>query len=233
MPKHSTLGDNAEIYQPRKKQTEKEKLHDLPFKKKATYLWEYYRTHAFIFIAVIALTSYIIYTIVTPKVETKFYAAIINSAIDTQVLTDYGADFSKHLQLDPKKEEIILNSSFYFSGEADFNLRQALATFIATSEVDVIIAPESEFASFAANGFMNKLSDQLPTDLYASMTDRFYFSDVVEDPESNAYGIYLSDCGLFKDYTNIKDPYILGILVNAPNKNNTIEFIRYLFELYP
>lgn len=232
MSKQTRLGDSAEIYQPRRKLTEKEKLRDLPFKKKASYLWDYYRIHAIVFIAVIALTSYIIYTIVTPKVETKFYAAIINNTINEQVLMDYEANFSKHLQLDPTKEAVDFNSNFYFNNDT-YNTRQVLSAYIATSEIDVIIAPESEFASYAKSGFMDKLSDQLPTDLYSSMTDRFYFSEVENDSESSAYGIFLTDSELFKNNTIDKDPFILGIITNSKHKENAVEFIRYLFQLYP
>jgi hypothetical protein len=69
MPKQSRLGDNAEIYQPRKNQSEKEKLSDMPFKKRVDYLWEYYRAPAFVIIVAAALVIYIIYTIFSPKAK--------------------------------------------------------------------------------------------------------------------------------------------------------------------
>jgi len=131
MPKHTVLGDSAEIYQPRKKQSEKEKLREMPFKKRFAYLWEYYKIHAFVFIAVVALISYIIYLIVTPKVEAKFYAALINNSISEQVLTDYQNDFSEHLNLDPKTERVDFNSTFYFNEASDYNTRQVFSTYIA------------------------------------------------------------------------------------------------------
>ena len=112
-------------------------------------------------------------------------------------------------------------------------MKQALTTFVAAAEVDVIIAPESEFESYAKLGFFDKLSDQLPTDLYSLLTDYFYISQLQEDPEKSVYGIYLSDTDLFKENANNTDPYIIGIVGNSKHKQNSIEFIRYLFHLYP
>jgi hypothetical protein len=233
MPKQTKLGENAEIYQPRKKQTEREKLRELPTKKKITYLWEYYRVPAFVVIASVALISYIIYIMVSPKVETKLYAAIIDNTVNEQTLTEYQTAFAKHLNLDPKKEAVNFNSNFYFNGADEVTSRQVLTTYIAAKEVDVIIAPESEFKNFAYYGYLDKLSNSLPTDLYSSMTNRFYISDSQDDKEKNAYGIYLTDSDLFKNNTDNSDPYVLGIVVNSNYKDNAVEFIRYLFHLFP
>jgi len=231
MPKQTTLGDNAEIYQPRKELTEKEKLRDMPFKKRVAYLWEYYRLHAFIAIAAIAFVSYIIYGIVTPDVVTKFYAAIVNSPIDPKEFDTVKTDFEKQLQLDPKTEDVMLNSNFYFqSPEDNMQMQQALVTYIATGQVDVIIAPESYIQNYASKGFLCKLSDQLPTDLYSSLTNDFYLSSTEDDPEKNVYGIYMKNSDLYKNHDNSKDPYVLGILANTKHTDNSIEFIHYLFK---
>lgn len=231
MPKQTRLDENAVIYQPRKELTEKEKLKDMKFSDKLNYLWEYYKIHAAAAIAVIALVSYIIYQVVTPDVKPQFYAAIINSAVNPDTMIQYKTDFAEYLQLDPKRQSVDLNDTFYFSTDNQYvsEMQQVLTTYMAAGQVDVIIAPESVFQSFADNGIMAKLSDELPTDVYSSLTDNFYISATAEDPEKNAYGIYLTDSNLFKDVTYNGEPYILGIVPNYPHVDNTIEFIKYLF----
>lgn len=237
MPRKTILDDNAEIYQIRKQKTEKEKLRELPPKERFHYLWEYYRFHALGVIAGIALIIYVIYQIVTPKVEIKFYAAWISNTINDDIIEEVQTDFGKHLQLDPELEEVIFNTSLYLSSSSDYevNSRLALNTYVAASEVDVMIAPESQFKGYAHNGFMDDLSDQLPTDLYSSLTDDFFISDTEEDPKKSVYGIYLTDTELFRDHavTDPSDPYVLGIIANGKHKENSIEFLRYLFKLYP
>lgn len=232
MPKQTKLDEHAVIYQPRKALSEKEKLNDMSFHDKLNYLWEYYRIHAAIAVGVIALIIYIIYEIVTPDVKSQFYAAIIDSTIDTKVMQEYSDTFGKYLELDPKTQSVEFNDQFYFSSESDYaaSLQQVLATHIAANEVDVIIAPESEFANYVTYGYFAKLSDELPTDIYSSLTDSFYISSTEEDSTKNAYGIYLTDSNLFKDLKYNGDPYVLGIVANYPHEENTVEFINYLFK---
>ncbi|MBH1940457.1 hypothetical protein I5677_06040 [Mobilitalea sibirica] len=232
MPKQTRLSEDAEIYQINKDKNEKERFRDLSFKKKISYLWEYYRLHALFTIIIFGFLGYTIYTISKPNIEAKLYTAIINNTIDDVILDEYKAEFTDLLQLDPEKEEVIINSKFYFNGSYDYamNMRQILVTYTHAQEIDIIIAPKSEFEGYAYNGFFYKLSDQLPTDLYSMLTDQFYLSDMEDDPQENVYGIYLTESDLFQNHAVNNDPYILGIVGNSKNRENAIEFIRFLFE---
>lgn len=230
MPKQTKLDEQAVIYQPRKQQTEKEKLRDMTFKDKLAYLYEYYKIHAAVAVAAIALIIYFIYEITTPDINPAFYAAIINSAVDPTKLDEYSTDFSEYLQLNPKRESVDLNDTFYMTNDSMTNSSQILTTYIAAKEVDVIIAPESDFKNYAYYGYCANLSDELPTDIYSSLTNNFYVSDTEEDTDKVAYGIYLSDTDLFNGATYNSEPYVLGIVSNYPHEDQTIEFIRYLFK---
>lgn len=234
MPKQTRLGDNAEIYQRRVEKSEREKLSEMPFKKKVSYLWEYYKYHAFVSVAVIAFLVYIIVEIVTPDIKTILYAAVINNPVDATVIDEFKADFSEQLQLDPKREEVDINTQFYYTGDNEYtmSLKQVLVTYVAAQEVDIIIAPESEYYTYAYNGFLAPLSDQLPSDLYSFLADYFYLSSMTDDPQEDVYGIYINDTGfLGNSLIDISgDPYVLGMVANSTHKENTIEFIRYLFK---
>ncbi|HHX11936.1 MAG TPA: hypothetical protein GX731_03880 [Clostridiales bacterium] len=238
MAKKSVLDDNAEIYKIKKKKTEKEKLKDLSPKGRITYLWEYYRFHALGVILALAIIFYIVYGIANPDAETIFYAALINNTIDKEAIDEVSKEFSDALQLNPDTESIMFNTSLYFGNELEYNVsnatsRQVLATYVAAQEVDVIIAPESEFKSYAYNGYFDRISSQLPTDLYTKLSDYFYFSDQEDDPKKNVYGIYLTDTELYTNHAVNADPYILGIVANSEHKGNSIEFLRYLFDIHP
>lgn len=233
MPKQTVLNEDAEIYKPRKNMTEKEKLKNMPFKERLPYLWEYYKFHAIVTIAVIGLLVYTIIQIFTPDIETQFYAAIINNSISEDLWSQYAEDFSSHLELNPKKERVEINPTYYFNGAPEYalSMQQVFTTRIAVKEIDVVIAPESLFKDYAYNGYFTKLTEQLPTDIYSSLTDYFYLSNTDEDLDSkDVYGIYLSDTDLFKKNAINDDPYILGIVANYQHKENTAEFVRYLFQ---
>lgn len=232
MPRQTKLDDDAQIYNPLEQQTEKEKLKDMNFKQKLEYLWEYYRIHALAVVAIIALVIYIIYGILNPGVSTKFYAALINSPINPEVIDEYEKDFTGYLELDPNRENVVLNDTFNFNVDVTYtaNVKQTLQAYVAAAEVDVIIAPEKEFSEYASYGAVIKLSDQLPTDLYSSLTDHFFISATEDDPEKSAYGIYINDTKLYAENSVTKDPYIIGIVANSKHKDKAIEFIRFLLE---
>lgn len=231
MPKQTKLGDDAYFYQTHKKQTEKEKLREMNFKGKVNYLLEYYKLHALAIVIVIALIIYFIYTLFNPTVVPRFYAAMINNTIDNTVLKQYSDDFSEKLSLNPKRETVLFNTNFSFGTDDSYSasMKTALIAYIQAKEVDVIIAPEAIFYEYAYSGIFRELSDQLPTDIYSSLTDKFYLSDTEENKEKKVYGIYVTDTKLYKDHSLSTEPYILGILANSPNTENTIKFIRYLF----
>lgn len=235
MPKQTRLDESANIYQHKEIMSEKDKLRDMSTKEKFHYLWEYYRYQGLLILLSISLIIYIIYKIVTPNVETRFYAAFVNNTINPDLLEDYQQDFHGHLKLDPELEEVFFNNTFYLGSPTEYSMtmRQALYTYVAAKEIDVIIAPEDEFIQMTHNALFEDLSDQLPTDLYSSLTNHFYISSNSEDPVERVYGIYLTETDLYKNNTNTTTPYIIGIVANSNYKENSVEFIRYLFNIFP
>lgn len=233
MPKQTKLNDSAEIYQQRVVQSEKEKLKDMPFNKKVGYLWEYYRLHALFTIIGIAIVAYVVYEIVTPDIEKRLYAAVIDNPVDPEVLEDFTAQYTEFLQLDTEKEEVIINPQFYFAADGEYamNMRQVLVTYVAAQDVDIIIAPKAEFESYSYYGYMYSLSDLLPTDLYSRLSDYFYIGTQEDNPEEKVYGINLKNAALFKDNERVTEdsPYILGVIGNSRHTEDSVEFIRYLF----
>ncbi|NLK75785.1 MAG: hypothetical protein GX288_10935 [Clostridiales bacterium] len=240
MRKQTRLDESANIYQHREMKSEKEKLREMSWRDRVSYLWDYYRVHGLVIVLSISLIVYIFYKLITPDIETRFYAAFINSPINPDSLKEYQTEFHEHLNLDPELEEVFFNDSFYFGSPSEYSIamRQALQVYVANKEIDVIIAPESEFQSLNYIGFFDDLSDQLPTDLYSALTNSFYIASNQDDidanqanPEKRVYGIYLTDLDLYSAYT--KDPYIIGIVANSNYKHNSVEYIRYLFNIFP
>lgn len=234
MPKKTRLDDDAAIYQQRDNRTEKVKLRDMPWDKRISHLWEYYKYHAILTIVFVAFVSYTIYSFVKPKVEIKLYTAIINNTIQPQIWDDYQSTLIEYLDLNPKTEKVVLNYSFYFNSTPDYeaNMRQAFGVYTAASEIDVVIAPLSEFSAYVEYGFFAPLSEQLPTDLYSSLTDRYYISGTEDDPKPTAYGIYIEDTKIYREHSlpTDDDPVLMGILINSLHKENSVEFIRCIFD---
>lgn len=233
MPKNTRLDEDAAIYQERDNRTEKEKLRDMPWKARISHLWEYYRYHALFFIVLGIFLSYTIYSFMKPKIDTKLFTIIINNTIDPQIWDEYQLTLAEHLELDPELEDVVLNYSFYYNGTPDYesNMRQAFTIYAGASEIDVVIAPLSEFADYVEYGFFTPLSEQLPTDLYSSLTDKYYIAGTEDNPKPTAYGIYLEDTKLYREHSmpTDDDPVLIGIVSNSPHRENSIEFIRHIF----
>ncbi|NLJ96558.1 MAG: hypothetical protein GX321_05345 [Clostridiales bacterium] len=234
MSKNTRLEDDASIYQPRKESSENIKLKNMPFKKKLSYLWDYYKIQGLVIIAILAFAIYVIYEIRTPNAEIKLYTALINNTIHTEVWEEYEETMMDLLELDPATSQVYFNDIFYYNGTTDYamNVRATFNLFIASADIDLVIAPQSEFINYVNLGILDKLSEQLPTDLYSSLTDKFYLSSTEENPKVQAYGIYLTDTKLFKDHSipTEGDPYIIGIAFNSRHKENATKFIRYIFK---
>lgn len=238
MAKETRLDDSAEIYQPRTKQTEKQKLSEMTFQDKITYFNQYYRTKFFVFLAVIGFLIYLIYTITSPKIETIFYAAIVNNYLDEEKKSEFYHDFGEYLDIDSKKQGITLDTTYVLgkndiiSSDSVSSSQQKISTYTYAQKLDVIIAPAEVFQSLAYYGYFDDLADQLPTDLYAQFAESLYLTNQEDDPEEKAYGIYLTDSEVFDSLGNVIEDPVLGIITNSKYKENSIEFLRYVFELY-
>ena len=233
MAKKTRLGEDAAIYQRHRKQSEKEKLKGMPIKYKLSYLWDYYRYHALIIIVSAIFIAYVVYTFNKPKIENQLYTVIINNTVEPQIWDDYTEIIADYLELDTQSEKVVLNYTFYYNGDLEYesSMRQAFGVYMAAAELDVVIAPMSEFSNYVNFGFLTPLSDQLPTDLYSSLTDKFYLSGTDDDPKVDAYGIYLKDTELYKEHSlpTDDDPVLIGIIANSTHRENAVKFIRYLF----
>lgn len=229
--------DSASIYQRQDIKTEKQKLKEMTFRQKITYFNNYYTLKVIVILAVLAFVIYTAYSIATPDPKTVLYAAVINNAIDPETALKLQSDFGTHLNINEKKENIMIDTSFYIGSEEDYNeytlaSQQKLTTYLVAAQIDVIIAPESAFTHYAYYGNLSKLSDQLPTDLCSSLADSFFNTETEQDSSKSAYGIYLDNATIYDKNGDIIDKPVLGIAVNTKQNQNVVEFIRYLFQLY-
>ncbi len=238
MAKETVLDDGADIYQRRIQKSEKQKFSELHGRDKWQYFKDYYFTKLVVIIIAIAFIGYFFYTILAPKPETVLHVAVANFAFPESQVTKVQDEFGEYLNIDTENEEIYFDTSYTLS-ESDYTSAERIATYIYAGELDVFIAPESQFRNYAVSGMFSPLSDQLPTDLYSFLSDSFFSSALrVEDEETadnatgpvSVYGIYLDEIPLFSQYGTFEDRPVLGIVASSTHNENAVEFIRYLFE---
>ena len=230
LAKETRLNEDAQIYQPRDTRSEREKLKSMSFKEKIQYFNQYYRNKTIVIIVCIIFIGYLLYSMFGPKVETVLYTAILDGCIDNETVTSFQAEMTEKLSLDTEKSEVYFDDSFYVSDSSEYSAttQQKLVVYIASKEIDIIIAPEETFSQYASAGYFTKLSECLPTQMFSTLTDNFFYYTTEEDSQEASYGIYLDNYAIKDENGNMINRPVLGILSNSQYTDNAVSFIESL-----
>lgn len=244
--KETVLNDDAAIYQRREEKTERQKFSEMKtFKEKLNYFRMYYLKTVLAVIAIIGLVISLIYTIITPGDEYLLRVAFVDYPFDISLTQEMETDFIEASGITlGEHEKIEFDGSTYQISTRDVSSASVLSTHIMAREIDIMIAPESLYTVYAFNGTLLSLTEELPTDLYAKLTDRFFFcklkqeNESIEDATGDDYvlGIYLDETPFwdkYKQYIFSDERPVVGIVLNGPNRDNAKAFLRYLFENMP
>lgn len=243
MAKETKLDESAGIYTKREKKTEREKISDMSFKEKVDYFKMYYLKIVIFVVCIASILGYLIHQTLAPRADELLNIAVINDYFDQEKVKDFVSDLDTHFKVDPDKEKITFDYSYYISdtdmSQSTLSSIQKLSTYVSAKQIDVIITDETCFKSLMEDGYLISLSELLPADMYTELADR-YFSGATRDEdlkgnitygEQAAYGIYIDDSEIYRNSgTSIEKP-VLGVISNSPNKDNTIKLIRYLLGL--
>ncbi len=232
--KKTVLDDSASIYTRREEKSDRAKWKELKgFKAKWEHFRAYYLLKVFIWSCVAALVIYTGYAMFGPKKERVLYVAILDAVLLTEETEELQAGYNEYLGIDEETQESLFDNTMMVSNVRDTASMQKLTTHAFAGEIDVIIASESEFKSRAGVYFL-PLSEQLPADLYAGLSERFCYASLTDDDgnviegSEEPYGLYVTD--LFEGRNSNKEPLVLGICGNSSNEKNAEEFVRYLLQ---
>lgn len=235
MAKETRLSDSADIYQPRDNRSDKQKLKDMTFNEKLGYINDYYKYKIITVIVAVILVSSLAYTILTPKPEAVFSAAIINDYLDKQPKNNLTTDFGKYLGIS-EKQKVLFDDSYLIS-EANSVINaasattQKLASYVQAAQIDVIIADEDDFKQLANLGYFLNIEDILPADLKSTFKDKLYFATTEDDRTEKAYGIKITDSKKYQALGSVIKNPVVGVVANTKYKDNTILFLKYLYNM--
>ena len=245
MAKKSRLNDNAAIYQARDERSEKEQFKAMSGKEKWDHFKQYYLKLSIVGILGLALVVYCIYSFFAPKTQTVLNVAVLDGAIDSDTCETIDTDMTDRLELEDLEDVYIDNSYYISASEYSAQNVQKLSTFLMAREIDVMIAPESTFNNYCKAGYFSTLSDALPTQLFSTLSDNFYYAvgpDEDEDDSTSedtstssdaptvAYGIKLDGFTVRDNDGNTISNPILGIVVNSKYTDNGAAFVQYLYD---
>lgn len=237
-PQKTQLDDNAEIYKRRDPKSERQKLKEMDFSEKVAYFKIYYLKKLLATLVIGGFLIWIIVTMVTPKPERVLNVAFVNYPVSQEYLDKMETDLTELLQVDPDNQELFFDTSYDLLNH-DYASAEKILTYTYSGEIDIFIAPESQFLKYAFSETMWPLTDLLPTDLYSSFdtSELFMCKTRLKDEEEvpsqatgpeGVYGIYLKDIDMLSPFDNATDPPVIGVVVTAKNKENAISYIKYL-----
>lgn len=241
--KETVLKDDASIYQKREKKTEREKFSEMKtFKDKINYFKMYYLKILLAGVVIAGFLIYLIYTVVSPKDKSLLRVAFVDYLFASEVTDEMASDFIDAAGITLGEHEVISfdGTSYQISGSAGYSTATVFSTHVMAKEIDLIIAPESSFQTYAFNGSIGSLTELLPSDLYGALSDRFFLSKVrqkdeaLEDAVGEDYvlGIYLDETPFWEKYKHLissDERPVIGIIINGQHKELAIEFLRYVF----
>ena len=233
--KKTTLKDNAALYTHETDgMTEREKFKSLKGRKKWIQFRDYYLLKIVAIVAVLAFVASLLYTVLKPRPETVFYAAISDYVIDFDEVEALQQEFDDHIKLDTQKQETLFDTSFLFK-TTDTGSTQKFAVYMTVGQMSVVILPQSAFEERAVYSYFKPLSEILPTDLYLKLTDRMVMSGIYDedgvliDDSEKAYGIRLDGLRHFEK-TNTSEPVVLAVASSWVNDDICVDFIEFLLK---
>lgn len=155
-------------------------MKEKPPKERWAYFWDYYKWHAIIAVAVVAVLIQGIVTLCNHR-DTAFSGVLLNtSAIsDSSSFLD---DFSAYAQIDTGKEKVLFSTKLYLNGEnnqSNADTFQRIMAEIAIKELDFITAPPVAFqrCAYTTSRLFADLREFLDADTLARFSDRLYYID--------------------------------------------------------
>lgn len=249
--KKSALDDSASIYEKRQDEPVKNTWSELDKRGKWEFFKDYYLLKIVVGVIAIAFVSGFVIKVFGPHTNQILYVAVLGDRLKSEQVTEVTDDLSTMMDTD-KYHEILFDDAFDFSEEGStFSVNDKITTMLYADVIDVMIVNNQRFKEFSYYGNYKNLDTYLPDDVKEALGDKLLTANVeierdgdsdlseLDSEDENAYadgepfilGIDLSDCPKYKALSTYEEQPILTVSINSPNEENTIKFIRYLFDL--
>lgn len=257
--KKTVLDESAAIYAQREEENSvKQTWKELDAKGKWNFFKDYYLLKIAVTAVICGFLIYVGYVTLGPHTEKVLYVAVLLDQLDDDATENMEAELEKRIKVG-EHETVSIDDSFNFTNQnSSFSGSDKLTTILYSELIDVIIADNDYFQQYSYYGYLKNLETYLPEDIKEALADKLLTANVyIESEDSSAennsafdqamgyldeedpygdgvpyvLGIDLSDCEKYKTLNPYVETPILTIAYNAPHKENTFAFIRYLFDL--
>lgn len=257
--KKTVLDDDASIYNNKQEEPKvKETWKKLSTKEKWEFIKDYYLLKSTIILVVAAFVIYLGIVVLGPHKKEILYVAVLMDELNDDAVNHMHDELSEQFHAD-KYHLVNIDDNFYFQAGngSPMSGDEKLTTIMYTGAIDIIVASQEDFRRHAYYGNLKNLDAYLPDDIKSALSDKLImattnansddtskdnqlsFDEIMNGTDSPAYesgdpylfGIDLSNCKKYKELGGYVDHPVLTVTFNSPNEENTIAFIRYLFDL--
>lgn len=215
---------------------QQQKLKDMTFKKKFSYVLYYYKYPILISIFVLVLLISSIHSIMTRK-DTAFYCAMINSTVYNANNDELMKAFSEDAHIDLNREDVMIDCSMQINyeagGQLDSGYAQKILVLLNAGDIDVMIADEPVIKNYSSISAFKDLGSILSEDIIKQLDEKFdFYYGIGEGGSKIPIGIIVTNSKIMKDgnfYSSNYEP-ILSITSNTKHPETVIKFINYLLE---
>jgi len=235
------------------------KFRDMDFKKKISYILDYYKWFILGAIVLAVAMNALIKDVAQNRKPTYINVEILDSFLGLNPVNPLEEDYINQFGIDLDEYKLLIDTSMALSENTDVSTlaanQQKMVAMYVGQEVDVAIGPVSSMERAVTSECFADLSVILPKDLIDELTDRdyeFYYVDPqkevdefedagIDEEVKEPYfaGVYLDNCsylnnigefGTFATATQEEDRPIFTIASNTERTDHAIEFLRFLIE---
>lgn len=211
----------------------KQSVKDLSLSEKIEYYWQKYKVHIVVTVLLACFFGSILHPIIHKK-ETVLSIAYINAFpnVEDQVIID---DLEKYLQLNPKKQQVLLDSTYYIDNTSDspyaLTYSQKFSVNAMAGNIDVVLSDVTNFDFYGNQGFFRDLSTIFPEEELNLYRDRLYYMDLPGDNFNKKVPIGIKidrSAKICKTscYPNLDAYY--GVVTGSDHVDAALSFLNYI-----
>jgi len=206
-------------------------LSSMSKKKKAEYIWEYYKLHIIAVFVIIFIVASFIHGQIT-KVDYVFNLTLIGNNVDDNKKTEVAKQLTNFVikNGEQKKQAIIDVIPLEGSSKANASMSsistQKFIANISVGGIDVIILDKAMFQSFATKGMFLRLDNISQLSLASIKNEKL--QAIGDDKVKAVYAINADNIKILKDMGFDTDNMVIGIISTCKQKDKAALVLKWL-----
>ena len=217
--------------------TEKEKIGEIPgLRKKAEYIWEYYKLWIIGLVCAVWFFSFAIHQYMTTLHDYWCYMIFANTYADAGTGSEIWNDYVEYSGYDIEEKEVEFNANSYFDdlkGVTGNTYFEAFVTYADGGILDGIVMGSGSLAALGRSGRLMDLDSEECASIKAKYADRFIYAEPYDEEYSKdlvAVGIDISGSKMVTKYGVYSADIALGIGANSERIEAVEKFLDFILE---